>query len=132
MQEDSLLAGSLAENISFFHERPDYSRIEECAKAAAIHDEIVAMPMGYATLVGDMGTVLSGGQKQRVLLARALYARPRILFLDEATCHVDGEREEEIHHSLGRLRMTRILITHRRETLKIADQVVNMNELQEK
>jgi ATP-binding cassette subfamily B protein RaxB len=70
MQEDQLFAGSIADNISFFAERPDQDRIIACAKTSAVHDDIAVMPMGYGTLIGDMGTVLSGGQKQRVLLAR--------------------------------------------------------------
>lgn len=73
MQDDQLFAGSIADNISFFSEQPDLERIESCARKAAVHDDIAAMPMSYDTLIGDMGTVLSGGQKQRVLIARALY-----------------------------------------------------------
>lgn len=92
MQDDQLFAGSIADNISFFSERPHPQRIEECAKLAAVHDDICAMPMGYSTLIGDMGTMLSGGQKQRVLIARAFYHRPSILLLDEATSHLWGGR----------------------------------------
>ncbi len=73
LQDDVLFAGSLSDNISFFDPQPDMPWLLQCAQMAAIHDDIQAMPMGYNTLVGDMGTVLSGGQKQRVMLARALY-----------------------------------------------------------
>uniref|UniRef100_UPI0026230F00 peptidase domain-containing ABC transporter n=1 Tax=Asticcacaulis sp. TaxID=1872648 RepID=UPI0026230F00 len=79
MQDDQLLTGSLAENITFFEATPDLMLMRQCAAMARLAAEIMAMPMNYSTLVGEMGTGLSGGQKQRLLLARALYRRPRIL-----------------------------------------------------
>lgn len=91
---------------------------------AQVHDEIVALPMGYNTLVGDMGTVLSGGQKQRLFLARALYKRPRILILDEATSHLDVEKEQAVNQAIQSLNLTRILIAHRPETILSAERVV--------
>jgi ATP-binding cassette subfamily B protein RaxB len=124
MQEDQLFAGSIADNICFFDPAADTSRIEECARLAAVHQEIVAMPMGYNTLIGDMGTVLSGGQKQRVLLARALYKNPKILMLDEATSHLDVTRERLVNDAVRRLKLTRIIIAHRPETIATADRVV--------
>ncbi len=126
MQDDTLFAGSIAENICFFDPRPDNERIEECARLAAIEKDIEGMPMGYQTLVGDMGTVLSGGQKQRVTLARALYKQPQVLLLDEATSHLDVKRESQVNASIAGLNVTRIVIAHRPETIGAAQRVIEM------
>ena len=128
MQEDELFAGSIAENICFFDPDADRPRIEACARMAAIEPDILAMPMGYNTLIGDMGTVLSGGQKQRVLLARALYKQPRILALDEATSHLDVARERSVNEAVRALRLTRIIIAHRPETISMAGRVVALRD----
>lgn len=124
MQDDQLFAGTLTDNIAFFDPQSDQSWIEACAKLAAIHDDILAMPMAYNTLIGDMGTVLSGGQKQRVLLARALYRRPRILFLDEATSHLDIANEKRVSDAVGKLEITRIVVAHRPETIRAMSRVL--------
>jgi ATP-binding cassette, subfamily B, bacterial CvaB/MchF/RaxB len=126
MQDDVLFAGSIADNISFFDPRPDIDWLENCAEMAAIHDDICKMPMTYQTLVGDMGTTLSGGQKQRVLLARALYRRPQVLILDEATSHLDIARESDVNHAIARLPMTRIVVAHRQQTLTSVDRIVEI------
>ena len=128
MQEDLLFAGSIADNICFFDARPDFDFVEECARIAAVHDEIEAMPMGYHTLIGDLNQSLSGGQRQRILLARALYKRPRILFLDEATSALDVERERTVNQAIKRLDLTRIIVAHRPETIASANRVVVLNE----
>src|SRR4051812_22528458 len=119
-------SGSIADNICFFSGAPDQRRIEECTRMAAVHNDIAAMPMGFGTLIGDMGTVLSGGQKQRVLIARALYRRPAILLLDEATSHLDVKREREVNEALRHVRATRVVIAHRPETIRAADRVIEI------
>lgn len=127
MQDDQLFAGSIAENICFFDANPDYERIITSARLAAIHDDIMAMPMQFNTLVGDMGAVLSGGQKQRVLLARALYRQPVILFLDEATSHLDLRCEQDVNQAIRTLKLTRIIVAHRPETIASADRVIRLD-----
>jgi len=136
MQDDTLLAGSIADNVSFFDPQPNYLKIEQCAHLAAIHDDINKMTMGYNSLVGDMGSNLSGGQVQRLLLARALYQSPCVLFMDEATSHLDKDNETKISEQIQHLPMTRIMIAHRQETINMAEKVyvlkdgvlINLNE----
>jgi ATP-binding cassette, subfamily B, bacterial CvaB/MchF/RaxB len=124
MQDDQLFAGSIGDNISFFDPAPDQGAIERFARLAAVHDDIAAMPMGYNTLIGDMGAALSGGQKQRILLARALYKQPRILLLDEATSALDVQKEKAVNESIRALKLTRIVIAHRPETIAAAQRVI--------
>lgn len=124
MQDDQLLAGSIADNIAFFDLRLDQPRVERCAQIAAIHDEIMAMPMGYATLIGDMGTAISGGQKQRIVLARALYKQPKLLFLDEATSHLDVNKESVVNGTVRNLLLTRVIVAHRPQTIASAERVI--------
>ena len=126
MQDDQLFAGSIGDNISFFDPVPAQVRVESSAKLAAIHQEIMAMPMGYNTLIGDIGSGLSGGQKQRILLARALYKAPKMLCLDEATSHLDLRNEQLVNAAIKRIQLTRIIVAHRPETIAIAQRVVVM------
>ena len=128
MQDDQLFAGSVADNISFFDAAHDQERIEAAARLAAIHDEIAVMPMGYHSLIGDMGSSLSGGQKQRVVLARALYRDPKLLFLDEATSHLDVMKERLVNDAVKALRLTKIIVAHRPETIASADRVLVMEQ----
>ncbi|GEA25224.1 peptidase domain-containing ABC transporter [Vibrio harveyi] len=126
MQDDTLLAGSIADNISFFDPQPNYLKIEQCAHLAAIHDDITKMTMGYNSLVGDMGANLSGGQVQRLFLARALYQSPCVLFMDEATSHLDKDNEAKISEQIQNLPMTRVMVAHRQETINMAEQVYHL------
>jgi ATP-binding cassette subfamily B protein RaxB len=124
MQDDQLLSGSISDNICFFDAQADMKKVEECAKMAMIHHDIMNMPMGYNSLIGEIGASLSGGQKQRVLLARALYRNPKILFLDEATSHLDVALEQGVNQSIQHLKMTRIIIAHRPDTIRSAQRVI--------
>jgi len=126
MQEDQLLSGSIADNICFFDQEFNQQRLIACAQLAAIHHEIMAMPMTYNSLIGDMGSSLSGGQKQRLLLARALYRQPRILFLDEGTAHLDVGNERKINRSLTELKMTRVSVAHRPDISAGADRIIRL------
>jgi ATP-binding cassette subfamily B protein RaxB len=128
MQDDTLLAGSIADNINFFDPQPNYLKLEQCAHMSAIHDDINKMTMGYHSLVGDMGSNLSGGQIQRLLLARALYQSPCVLFMDEATSHLDKDNEAKISEQIRHLPMTRIMIAHRQETINMAKQVYSLDK----
>jgi ATP-binding cassette, subfamily B, bacterial CvaB/MchF/RaxB len=126
MQEDQLLSGDIAENIACFSPTLDMQKITLCAQLACIHDDIIKMPMQYNTLVGDMGTNLSGGQKQRVILARALYRQPRILFMDEATSHLDVIYEAVVNQHIQQLSVTRVLVAHRPETVASAGRQISL------
>ncbi|MFJ2380408.1 peptidase domain-containing ABC transporter [Pseudomonas protegens] len=126
MQEDQLFAGSLAENIASFDPEASQERIEEAARQADIHKAITQMPMGYQTLMAEMGSGLSGGQKQRVLLARALYKQPRILAMDEATSHLDLHSEQHVVKALHQMTVTRITIAHRRETVAFTKRLIRL------
>jgi ATP-binding cassette, subfamily B, bacterial CvaB/MchF/RaxB len=127
LQDDTLFAGTIADNIGFASDIADMERVQECARLACLDEEIGSMPMNYNTLVGDMGSALSGGQQQRLLLARALYPQPAILVLDEATSHLDVPTEQRIAATLARLRMTRIFAAHRPDTIRIADRMITLS-----
>jgi ATP-binding cassette subfamily B protein RaxB len=113
MQDDQLFVGTIEDNISFFDPEHDPERVRECARLAMIDADVSAMPMGYNTIVGSLGAALSGGQKQRVLLARALYRRPLVIFLDEALDQLDIDNERGIFDGLRRLKLSVVYVTHR-------------------
>lgn len=127
MQEDQLLSGDIADNIACFEPKIDMAKVKHCAQVAQIHDEILQMPMQYHTLVGDMGANLSGGQKQRIVLARAIYCEPRILFMDEATSHLDITNEFLVNDRIKALNVTRVLVAHRPETVNAADRKIDIS-----
>jgi len=127
LQDDSLFGGTIAENIAFAADAPDPARVEECARLACLHDEIMETAMGYNTMIGDMGCALSGGQQQRLMLARALYQQPSLLILDEATSHLDIPTERRIAAMLAALRITRVFVAHRPDTIAIADRVIALS-----
>lgn len=126
MQDDMFFGGSILENISFFDPQPDLERVHECVRLCGMESEVAQLPMRYQTLVGDLGHALSGGQRQRLLLARALYKQPRILLLDEATSQLDTGNERRIGEAIAKLRMTRIVIAHRPETIAMCDRVIDL------
>lgn len=126
MQDDTLFGGTIEENIHCFDAEPNLSLVQSCAIAARIHDDIMELPMAYMTLVGDMGSALSGGQRQRVVLARALYRQPKFLILDEATSHLDTGNEALISAAIRELKITRLVVAHRPETIASADRVIEL------
>lgn len=124
LQDDILFSGSIADNIIFFNDVRNNEWMIHCARQALIDDDIMDMPMGYQTLIGENGGNLSGGQKQRILLARALYKKPGFLLLDESTSHLDVESEIIISKTLRQSGIPILLIAHRPETLASADKVL--------
>jgi len=129
LQEDRLFAGSIAENIAGFAGEVDVRHLHFCAHVAAIDTDIMRMPMGYETVVGDMGSALSGGQRQRIILARALYRKPKLLLLDEATSHLDEENEERVNQAIRQLPITRVIVAHRPSSLAVADMFLHVGQV---
>ncbi|WP_017347383.1 peptidase domain-containing ABC transporter [Pantoea sp. A4] len=128
LQDDRLLSGSIAENICGFSSEPDAARIAHCARAACIHEDIIALPMGYNTHLSELNGSLSGGQKQRVMIARALYRRPALLFLDESTSNLDEVNEARINQTIAALNITRVIVAHRQSTIDSADAVFHLDK----
>ncbi len=127
MQDDQLFVGTLEDNVSFFDPHHDPALVRECCRIAGLSAEVEAMPMQYNTLVGNLGVALSGGQKQRILLARALYRRPEILFLDEAFDQLDLERENQITDELRTMGFGVVIVSHRPDTIRNVDRIIRMS-----
>ncbi len=128
-QNDKLMSGTIEENIAFFDDVENKDEIIAAARMANIHDEIAAMPLGYKSLVGELGSMLSGGQQQRILLARAFFKKPKVLFLDEATSHLDKENERHINEQIAALNITRIQVSHREYEGNPGAKIVDLTKL---
>ena len=130
LQDTFLFNGSISENIGYARPDATQQEIEEAAKAANIHEDILSMPAKYETQVGERGLRLSGGQKQRIAIARAILRRSPIIILDEATASVDVHTEKQIQKAINSLagKQTIIAIAHRLSTIQSADQILVFHE----
>ncbi len=126
LQDDQLFVGTIEDNISFFDPHHDGELARACARAASIHPDIEAMPMQYNTMVGSLAHTLSAGQKQRILLARALYRKPHILFLDEAFDQLDLGLEQQITERLRKAGLGVVIVSHRPDTVRTVDRIVQL------
>jgi ATP-binding cassette subfamily B protein RaxB len=127
MQDDKLFSGSIRENICGFAHDVDEDWMQECTRASYLHEVIMRMPMGYETLIGELGEGLSGGQKQRLFIARAIYKKPGLLFMDEATSALDKESEDIVNQAIKGLSITRVIIAHRETTIASVDRVIYLD-----
>ena len=130
LQENHMFSDTIARNISFGDPEPDLDRVLAAAQAAAAHELIMRLPLGYETKIGESGLLLSGGQKQRIAIARAIYNDPPVLIFDEATSALDTESERQIQENLGRLMAgrTTIVIAHRLSTIREAHSIVVLEQ----
>lgn len=127
LQGEGMLDGTLLENITCFEDDPDIDRVEQACRIAGINEEVAQLPLGLGTRIFGTSPALSGGQVQRFLIARAVYRQPRVLILDEATSNLDPATEERVLSGLRKLPMAVLMITHRPETLRFADVVIELS-----
>lgn len=128
LQDTRLFQRTVEENVRMLDEHIPLERVVEACMTANIHDEIMKLPLGYASVVSENGTSLSGGQRQRLLLARALINRPQVLLLDEATSALDNLTQAEIDRALSVMKCTRLVVAHRLSTVINADRIIVMSE----
>ncbi|WP_316528041.1 peptidase domain-containing ABC transporter [Kitasatospora brasiliensis] len=124
LQELSLFGGSIRDNLTLGRPDAEDAEVIRAARIAGLHEDVLALPMGYDTPVGESGSALSAGQRQRVALARALVHRPRLLLLDEATSHLDPQTERHVDGALAELAVTRIVVSHRLNAVRNADLIL--------
>jgi ATP-binding cassette subfamily B protein RaxB len=128
MQEDIVFEGTIAENIAFFDDAIDFDKVQIAAERADFASDIEALPMKMMSMLSESGASLSGGQRQRLLIARALYHEPQLLFLDEATSHLDVASEKRVGAAIASLSVTRVLVAHRAETIATASRVLELRD----
>lgn len=128
MQDDRVFTGTLLENVTFFDPTPDMDAARRACDQAELLTFIDGLPMGLHTFLGSAGASLSGGEAQRLFLARALYRKPKLLFLDEGTANLDLETESKVADTIAALPITRFVIAHRRALIDRADLVFRMEE----
>lgn len=123
LQDERPMAGTVAENLCFFSHTPEEGWLETCAKAVGLHDEINTLPMRYQTLIGDLGTALSASQRQKLLLARALYLKPQVILIDEASSHLTLPVEKNLIAFCRTQGTSVVFTTSRKDSLDMADKV---------
>ncbi|GAB3645346.1 NHLP family bacteriocin export ABC transporter peptidase/permease/ATPase subunit [Glycomyces tarimensis] len=123
-QDSDLFGGTILSNLTIGSDDVELATVMEAAALACIHEDVIAAPMAYDTMLGEGGTGMSGGQRQRLALARALVRRPKLLLLDEATSHLDAATEERVHRNLQTLACTKVIIAHRLSTVRDADRIL--------
>jgi ABC-type bacteriocin/lantibiotic exporter with double-glycine peptidase domain len=127
-QGSTIFSGTIRENITLNHPAMPMEQVIQAAQAAALHEDILRMPMEYETFVAEGGAALSGGQRQRLALARALANHPVILLLDEATSALDVVTEQVVEHNIRALKCTQIIIAHRLSTIRHADLILVLDQ----